>query len=302
MLKTLENYLIKFEYPEESHSTFISCLNDIIQDAKANAVLIEIIENYKATKKLEGILEKIPLINEQIKGNEYTTAEVIFSLLTKPCLEFYKSEGLSEELWFDTMQDLKYNMLHCKDIKGIWGTFVAPWHIRFFEMTIFKLGRLQFEIVPFDADEFRVGDKVIKRGEKVINVHIPRTLTSLSPEACEDAYSKAANFFADELKGLPTTFVCFSWLLYHENKDILPEYSNIRKFMLRYEHIYTDYDPEGERRDAWRLFDMDYTGNVDDFPEDTSVRRAYKEHMKKGGKTGCSYGAFFYNDCSLLKR
>lgn len=293
MKKYLEAFLQDFDFPVEAHEVLKDCLNEILANNAAKNIFEEISENYKNTQKLEGVIEQISIINEHIKGNEYITSQTVFCCLTKQCLEFYKKAGLSENLWRDTMCDLKYNLLHCKEIKGVWGSFVAPWYVGFFELTRFALGRLQFEITPFNADEYKKGDKVIKRGDKVINVHIPRTLTSLSPDACDAAYKQAAEFFKEELKGLPTTFVCFSWLLYHENKEILPEYSNIRKFMLRYEHIYTDYDPEGERRDAWRLFDMDYTGNIEDFPEDTSVRRAYKEHMKKGGKTGCTYGAFF---------
>ena len=88
-------------------------------------------------------------------------------------------------------------------------------------------------------------------------------------------------------------FTCCSWLLYPDNLDILPEKSNVRKFMLEFDIINKFDDKPGEYADMWRLFDMDYTGNFDDYPEDSSLRRAFKAHLKNGGKTGEGYGIFF---------
>ncbi len=43
----------------------------------------------------------------------------------------------------------------------------------------------------------------------------------------------------------------------------------------------------------WRLFDMDYTGNADDYPEDSFLRRNFKQYIKDGGRTGVGLGVFF---------
>ena len=58
-----------------------------------------------------------------------------------------------------------------------------------------------------------LGTMVLTPSTKVINVHIPRTLTPLDKESREDSYRRAAEFFKGELGGAPTVFVCHSWLL-----------------------------------------------------------------------------------------
>jgi nicotinic acid phosphoribosyltransferase len=45
---------------------------------------------------------------------------------------------------------------------------------------------------------------------------------------------------------------------------------------------------------VWRLFDMDYTGNIEDYPENTSMRRAYKQYLLDGGRTGEGFGIIIY--------
>lgn len=42
----------------------------------------------------------------------------------------------------------------------------------------------------------------------------------------------------------------------------------------------------------WRLFDTDEK-NFEKLPTDSSMRKAYAEHLKNGGKTGWGYGVFW---------
>ena len=118
-------------------------------------------------------------------------------------------------------------------------------------------------------------------------------MTPLDKPSYDAAFDMAREFFKDKMNGAPMAFTCCSWLLYPDNIDILPEKSNVRKFMLEFDIINKFDDKPGEYADMWRLFDMDYTGNFDDYPEDSSLRRAFKAHLKNGGKTGEGYGIFF---------
>ena len=70
------------------------------------------------------------------------------------------------------------------------------------------------------------------------------------------------------------------------NKEILAPESNTYRFMAEYEVIKSD-DNNGE--DLWRLFDTEEK-DPDKLPTDTSMRRRYVEHLKKGGKVGCGLG------------
>ena len=119
-------------------------------------------------------------------------------------------------------------------------------------------------------------------------------MTPLDKKSRDDAYAQAAEFFRNMTDGAPIAFVCSSWLLYPEAEKILPAHSNIRGFMADYDMIRSKTNGEGEYGDMWRLFDMDFTGDLNDYPEDSSLRRAYKKFLLDGNRTGSGYGVFFY--------
>ena len=224
--------------------------------------------------------------------HSYSARLLLFVCLSEHLRELYREKGIDDGIWYDSMLDLKWKLWECKTVKGIWGSFVAHWFPKFFDMTRFAFGRLQFEVANFRGEYTKDG-KTLTSESKVINVHIPRTLTPIDKESCDASYQRAKEFFADKLDGAPMAFVCSSWLLSSVNEKILHEKSNVRRFMAEYDVIHEHTNDEGEHPDAWRIFDMDFTGNVDDYPEDSFVRRAYKAHIKSGGRTGRGYGVFF---------
>ncbi|MFR5142668.1 MAG: acyltransferase domain-containing protein [Acutalibacteraceae bacterium] len=86
----------------------------------------------------------------------------------------YKAAGLSDALFWDTIADLKYKLIECRDVYGIWGTFVAFWHPWFYTMRRFKLGRLQYEAIPFkNGTPVTLGGYTVQPGDTVYNMHIP---------------------------------------------------------------------------------------------------------------------------------
>ena len=98
----------------------------------------------------------------------------------------------------------------------------------------------------------------------------------------------------DIFTGKPIPFFCESWLLFSKMDDLLPEKSNIRAFKERFEIIHDHLYEKGDYSEMWRLYDMDYTGNLDDFPADSTLRRNYLQYLKDGGQVGEGYGVFFY--------
>jgi hypothetical protein len=77
---------------------------------------------------------------------------------------------------------------------------------------------------------------------------------------------------------------------------MLKEGSNLKGFIEDFHIVKYEKCKEGDYPDAWRLFDMDYTGNIDDYPGDSSLRRNYKEYLKNGGIMGCGLGFFFADE------
>ena len=229
----------------------------------------------------------------------YSAHMLLFLCLSDHLRTAYRANGIADTIWQSSMLDLKWKLWECKAVKGRWGTFVPHWFLGFFHMTRFALGRLQFETVNFKTT-YEKNEKVLTPSSKVINVHIPRTLTPLDRVSCIEAYRQAVRFFEDQFQDAPMAFVCSSWLLYPPTREILPPTSNLRPFTADFDVILQKEDPEGERPNAWRLFDMDDTGNVDDYPENSSLRRAYKQYLKDGGHMGSGYGVFFASDHKFL--
>lgn len=88
-------------------------------------------------------------------------------------------------------------------------------------------------------------------------------------------------------------FVCGSWLLYEGHREFLPGNSNILRFMDDFDIIRSaDKEKFG---DGWRVFGKYSNGPVDDLPEDTSIRRAFKQRLQQGKPTGYGYGVFFFD-------
>jgi hypothetical protein len=107
----------------------------------------------------------------------------------------------------------------------------------------------------------------------------------MDKESCDKAYAQAREFFKDEV-GENCPFICYSWLLYPENKNILSPKSNTYRFMSEYDVI-ESVNNNGD--DLWRLFDTDEK-DPNKLPTDSSFRRAYVEHLKNGGKVGEGLG------------
>ena len=104
-----------------------------------------------------------------------------------------------------------------------------------------------------------------------------------------ESYRRAKAFYRAQV-GEEAAFYCHSWLLYPENFQILSPQSNTYRFMAQYDIIQSGINRNGE--DLWRLFDTQEQ-HWARLPADTSMRRAYVEHIRRGGKTGWGLGVFF---------
>ena len=108
------------------------------------------------------------------------------------------------------------------------------------------------------------------------------------------AYKRGSEFFKDAFGDNPMVFVCYSWLLFPRNKEVLSEQSNLYLFMSDYD-VY-EYGEYKDYSQVWRLFDMQYDGNVEHLPQNTSLRREYAEWIRTGQKMGWGKGVFVYKE------
>jgi len=288
--KTME----ELDFPKEAIDGLNHNLSIILENEEAKKIFENNIDKYEENINLnyDEVLKDMDKVAEITGVHKFKTEFLVFLVFSKHLKDVYIQNKVDLKIWHDSMSDLKWKLLECKAVKNMWGSFVAWWFPGFFNFTRFALGRLQFEIVKF-GEEYSENGKTLTKDSKVINIHIPRTCTPMDKESCDNAYSQAKEFFKDQLDGAPVAFVCFSWLLYPDNDKVLPEKSNVRRFKSQFTIVKQYDDKEGQRPDMWRLFDMDYTGDPYDFPGDSSLRRAFKNHLINNGKTGEGYGVFF---------
>jgi hypothetical protein len=290
MKNYLELFFERFDYPAPAREALLIAYDAVQLDTEARQLFNGYLADYKANthcdfgSQIRGCGE----LGRRMDCSPYTLQLLLFLCHTKHSQELYRQAGLDEQIWQDSMLDLKYKLDECHAVYGVWGSFVCDWFPRFFTLERFTFGRLQFEWEPLSYDYQGQGLSLAK-GSRVVQLHIPRSGQPLSQELCDDAFARAVEFYTPQLQeGEPLVFTCSSWLLYPRNRDILPERSNIRGFMQRFD-IYHWGTHGGNHPDLWRLFDT-MEKNPDRLPTDSSLRRAYVEHLKKGGKTGWGYG------------
>ena len=294
MLKQyLAEFMESFEYPKEDRVIIEEVFDVLEASGEAYQEFLQLLKAYDEDMKCDFTSMRLRMKEVSAKAgiHEYTGFLILFICLSRSLKRYYQEAGYSEEIWFTSMCDLKYKLDECKEVHGIVGTFVPEWYGRFYSLMRFAFGKLQFEIVPFRR-EYAKNGVVLKEDSRVINVHIPRTGTKLDRESMAASYKMAAEFFKEMLGDDPVVFVCHSWLLYPKNKEVLSEQSTLYVFINDIDiievELYEDY------KEVWRLFDVHYDGNVDHLPQNTSLRRAYADWIRKGEKTGCGYGVYVY--------
>lgn len=286
----IEGFFEFYNYNKEDSEFLINTYEKITNNSETFALLNQAMELYN--KSIDCDYEKIIDIADEIAAtlylHEFTVEFLIFVCLSERAEKVYAEKGISSEIFQGNMFDLKYKLDECKLVYNIVGSFVADWFVGFFNLTRFTFGRLQFELINFDKN-YANGGRVLTPGSKVINIHIPRSLKPLDEKSCDDAFLMAKEFFKDEFE-LDVPFYCHSWLLYPENKNILYEKSNTYRFMSRFE-IINEY-ADKSFNNLWRIFDT-MERCPDKLPEKTFIQKAYKTHLKNGGKMGSGEGLFF---------
>ena len=278
----------KLDFPINAQQELLSTLDVLLNSHE----FLEIVyrykkENFDYSKMLEDT-KNLALKNSVC---EYTAYILMLICMTPELHKKYTQKYIDDEIFYATIADLKYKLEECRLVHGKCGTFVPGWYKGFFEMKIFALGRLQFEInhTWFECD---VDGVHIPKGTKALSVHIPRTGTKLDHSLVLDSYNMAKEFFKDEFDD-NVIFICNSWLLYPWNREVLQEGSNLAQFYDDFTIVSSgEYENYSE---VWRLFDCLYDGNSDNLPNDTSLRRAYIKRIKDKQPIGHGTGVIVYN-------
>lgn len=299
MIIHFEKFMEKTELPIEAKD----CINEAFYKIfPAFQEEMESMVDFLYQGKLE--VEKTQKLREELSEksgvNIYTLNHIFLICASKKMLEGFLEKGIKEEIYWETICDLNYKVMECKAVKGEWGNFVETWYDCFFALNIVKLGRLEFERSPYYGEkDYNFGEISLKKGDIAYSVHVP-SCGKLTKELRMESYKNAYNFFKDELKGKPLVCFCDSWLLFKDNKKIFPPYLNMIDFMDDWDIIIND-EKDGFH-DSWRIFSMDYNGDVKSLPQNTTQQKAMAKWLETGNKTGNGIGILIFDGEKIINK
>lgn len=197
--------------------------------------------------------------------------------------KWYKEKGIPDSIFFDTVSDL-----------GIWcrennnnGLKNYPWIKHHVSFELFKIGRLQFEILKCKNPTMHYSKLPFHYGDTLINVHIP-ACGKLDTQECRRSLSQAVSFFSRYFPELKWAyFLCESWLVYGNNHAFMAQNSNI----LQFTNLFTvHYSIHYENQTYERLFGLDrvplFRSQIRKLPEETSLQKSAKEYRLSGRRFG----------------
>ncbi|MBO5648439.1 MAG: YhcH/YjgK/YiaL family protein [Clostridia bacterium] len=220
----------------------------------------------------------------------------VYMMLSHHTFYSYIAHGISSDVYYDSMTDFTVWNLESVRQNGAPGLLQTVWLSFTLKEKIYRLGRFQYEPTTFEHPEYILGDRIIRRGDPVISIHIPEG-PPMDDEARMDSYRRAEAFFGQNV------FVCESWLLYPAHRSFLQQGSNIVRFMddfvlLRAEEV------RGDLSNLWRMYGFKH--DLSDFaslPEMTGMQRAYKHHLiETGGMTGGGYGILVIENGTIISK
>ncbi len=296
----LRNFFEEFEYPEEGANALFSGYATF-KAAGLEGDFDGLIVRYEKDMLTDHRQLRVAMqaLSQKAGVHEYQGTLLLMIALSAPLKGYYAQKGISLEIWRDSMLDLKYKMLECKQLYGVWGVNAGDWFAWFFQCKRFGFGKLQFEIAPFKwsydfEGEIEIDGATLTAETLVLNTHIPNTGLPLDRESAHEAYARAKAFYKEFdgsiFQGDRVIFSCRSWLLFQRHKEVLKKESNLYRFMEDFNIV-----NEGEYPDyslTWRIFGTKKLDDIEALPQKTSLQRAYAGWMKKGEKTGWAVGAF----------
>lgn len=285
----------KLQFPAES----LPVLEKGLRRIKADRSSAEDLENAcrsLLTPRCDVYLQLMQTIADKTGVHRYTVDMVVLVSAVEPLIGVYAEKGLPEQILWDSMMDLQYKLIECKDVYDIWGTFVTPWFKWFYTCNRFKLGRLEFEKTAFYREEAYRG---VQKGDTVINIHIP-SAGPLTRELVLESLHRASEFYKDAFADGIVTFTCHSWLLYPPHyEEVFPEGSNLRAFYELFDVL--EGEPSENNGDFWRVFNRDYSPDIlDEVPTNTALRRNLLRYIKAGKCMGSSLGVIRYDGEKII--
>ena len=280
-------FLENTHFPDAAKEAILTAADQVSEQIAPILAIYEDEYNHEAT------IPHIQALAKTSGVHEYTLWTVLLSLAAEKARPFYTTE----ELYWNTFADLMYKALECFDIYGIWGTFVAHWYPIFYNGTIVKLGRMEYQVRKCSFKESKtVLGITINPGESILALHIPASGEPFDAASRLESYRMAWEYFCPD--GKPLVCTCGSWLLYDKYEEVFAPNSNIANFR---KDFYMLNSKESETfSNIWRVFGSDHNLSAQELPERTSLQRAFKRYILSGGTHGNGTGVIVFDGKKLL--
>ncbi len=214
---------------------------------------------------------------------------VVSLLLTYVSHEYYKEHNIDETIYLASMRDIWVWTQTCIENRHHLGMYQYSWIRNFLTAQIVRLHRLEFHEVEFHGEPYTACGVTVKKGDTVINTHIPAD-GHMDPADVDESFRQAYKYFGKT--GL-APIVCESWLLYPKNRLFCAPTSRMVSFLDHFTIIDSGDLPDSH--DKWRVFGHlpDYT--PENLPEKTPLQKQLKAHLASGGTMGYGYGIFLHD-------
>lgn len=285
----------KIGFPEEATTELSVALNKLLACPKCSALLKKAVDTMYLGEG-NAFNDVLAEITEACGLHRYTVNMVFWLYSAIPLRYIYAQRGLPEEIYYDSMKDLRYKLKECRDVYGICGTFV-DWFKLFYLCKRFALGRLEYERQRFALDCYK---DILKKGDTVINMHIPSS-GKLVPEEVIESFKKAYVMFSDEVRedGI-LVLHCDSWMLHTPMADaVYKDGSNMKAFYDMFDVI--EVRNADSFSNFWRVFAMPNGTELDKVPTDTTLRRNVLSYMKNGGVFGNGRGIILFDGEKIVR-
>ena len=301
--KYIQDFMAYYKYPDEA----VKCFSGILDRLDNESDFAEIFDSAGADYRNGGDIDlktTFDIIEPAAEVRGISPYSIDFVYLMTASAEMkrrYAQRGLPEQLFWDTLDDMRSKLYECIECEEVPGTFVGTWFGGFFQLEMFKYGRFEYHYRNFDREKpFKTSCGIIVNpGDLCINMHIPSHGPSLSDDVRIDSYKKAYAAFKDKFPDGIMRFSCGSWLLFPKHREFLHEGSNIVKFLNDFSIV--DWAYKQEFHDAWRIFNKYSDLPVDQLPRDTTLRREYAEWLEKGNFAGDGFGIMIFDGEKVLK-
>ena len=303
----LSSFMGKLDFPPQAQAQLLELYDTLERDGAGKQELDKMTAEYMADNICDPgeYLTAVSELAERIGRSEYSLLMLFWISCARNLPPLYKQMGIDEQVYHDSMMDLRYKLLECLECKGgIAGTFSGGWFRGFIAMYRFAIGRFEYDISNLDSDYIAPDSTVYAKGSPSLVCHIPSSGVPLTDDVRLDSYKRAYVFYRKYFPELfgngPLIITCSSWLLYPAHRDFLPPHLNILRFMDDFD-IVRSREVEGFSNN-WRVYGR-YAGlPYEQLPEDTALRRAYKEHLIKTGVAGDGYGVIIFDGEKITNR